>query len=172
MKREALENLLQDYLDGNLNEEQTQRIENALAGSETLRNRLEILKIIENSLHQDELLQPSSQFTQKVMSNLHQVPVAPMMTPRNGLILLVGVLVVIVASASLIDTGIFNALNGLLTFDQLTLPSGIATPSLPAIPFSGKWVVNTIIALNLGLAFLILDKTILKPFFKGRRMQY
>jgi hypothetical protein len=42
--------------------------------------------------------------------------------------------------------------------------------SLPGIPVDGKWIVNIIIFLNIAVAFIVLDRTILHPLFQ-RRMQ-
>jgi hypothetical protein len=41
---------------------------------------------------------------------------------------------------------------------------------LPAFHFSGKLLINIAIVLNLALAWIVLDRTILKPLFQ-RRMQ-
>jgi len=88
------------------------------------------------------------------------------------LLLLFGILVAIGIGASLVDGGFYNSLNGILSFEQIKLPSGIQTPTLPSIPFSGKLLVNSIIAVNLALAFILLDRLVLRPFFNRRsRMQ-
>ena len=106
------------------------------------------------------------------MNNLHRVAPAPMVTPKNGLLLLFGILVAIGIGASLVDVGFYNSLNGILSFEQLKLPSGIKTPTLPSIPFNGRLLVNSVIALNLALAFILLDRIVLRPFFNRRsRMQ-
>lgn len=170
---QEIDELLLAYLDGALTGEKLEKVKNGLNTSEELRSRLEVLKLIQQSLESNTLLHPSGNFTQRVMENLDKAPVASMLTPKNGLILLAGILVAMGIGASLVDTGIFNALNGMLSLDQIKLPTGVATPSLPTIPLSGKLIVNSIIALNLGLAFLLLDRTILKPYFNRRsRMQF
>ncbi|HNP06445.1 MAG TPA: hypothetical protein PKN99_02410 [Cyclobacteriaceae bacterium] len=170
---QEIDELLVAYLEGALAGEKLEKIKNGLATSEELRNRLEVLKLIQQSLERNTLLHPSDNFTQRVMGNLDKVPSASMLTPKNGLILLAGILVAMGIGASLVDTGLFNELNGMLSLNPIKLPTGVSTPTLPAIPLSGKLIVNSIIALNLGLAFLLLDRTILKPFFNRRsRMQF
>jgi hypothetical protein len=37
-----------------------------------------------------------------------------------------------------------------------------------SIPFNGKVLVNSIIFLNLGLALILLDRTVLRPLFQKR----
>jgi len=170
---QQIDNLLIDYLEGNLTGDKLQKIKKGLETSEDLRNRLEVLKLIQHSLQASALVHPSGNFTQRVMSNLHRVPSSTALTPKNGLMLLCGILVAIGIGLTLVDAGFYNSLNGMLSLNQIEMPSGIKTPSLPSIPFSGKWLVNSIIALNLGLAFLLLDRTILKPYFSRRsRMQF
>ncbi|MEP2667904.1 MAG: hypothetical protein ABJH04_02855 [Cyclobacteriaceae bacterium] len=170
---QEIDKLLIAYLDGELAGEKLEKLKNGLNTSEELRNRLEVLRLIQQSLERNTLLQPSDNFTSKVMGNLDKVPAASMLTPKNGLILLAGILVAMGIGASLVDTGVFNELNGMLSLNQIKLPTGVTTPTLPTIPFNGKLIVNSIIALNMGLAFLLLDRTILKPFFNRRsRMQF
>ncbi|MEZ4947731.1 MAG: hypothetical protein R2804_19520 [Cyclobacteriaceae bacterium] len=170
---QEIDELLIAYLDGTLTGEKLEKVKNGLSTSEDLRNRLEVLKLIQQSLEHNTLLHPSNNFTQSVMRNLDKVPASSMLTPKNGLILLAGILVAMGIGASLVDTGIFNELNGMLSLNPVKLPTGITTPALPNIPFSGKLIVNSIIALNMGLAFLLLDRTVLKPFFNRRsRMQF
>ncbi len=165
---QEIDELLLAYLDGTLDGVKLDKIKNRLATSENLRERLEALKLIQQSLQKGILLHPSSNFTQKVMSNLDRMPSASMLTPKNGLMLLIGILVAMGTGIALVDAGFFNTLNGILLMDPLKMPAGITTPILPSIPFNGRLIVNAIIALNLGLAFLLLDRTILKPFFNRR----
>jgi hypothetical protein len=40
---------------------------------------------------------------------------------------------------------------------------------LPEIPFNGKLIVNLIIIANIALAFIVLDRAVLKPWFERRR---
>lgn len=170
---QEIDKLLIAYLDGELAGEKLEKIKNGLNTSEELRNRLEVLRLIQQSLERNTLLHPSDNFTAKVMGNLDKVPAVSILTPKNGLILLAGILVAMGIGASLVDTGVFNELNGMLSLKPIKLPTGVTTPTLPTIPFNGKLIVNSIIALNMGLAFLLLDRTILKPFFNRRsRMQF
>lgn len=170
---QEIDELLVAYLEGKLTGEKLEKIEKGLDASEALRSRLEVLRLVQQSLERNTLLHPSANFTNKVMGNLDKVPAATMLTPKNGLLLLAGILVAMGICTSLVDTGIFNTLNGMLSLNQLNLPTQLNTPTLPAIPLSGRLIVNSIIALNMGLAFLLLDRTILRPFFNRRsRMQF
>lgn len=170
---QEIDDLLLQYLEGNLDEKKLSMINKSLESSESLRDRLEALKMISYSLQQSHLLHPSDNFTKRVMNNLHRIAPVSVITPKNGVLLLCGILVAMGIGVVMVDTGFYNSLNGILSLDQIKVPSGLAMPSLPAIPLSGKLIINSIIALNLGLAFLLLDRTILKPFFNRRsRMQF
>lgn len=169
---QEIDDLLIQYLEGNLSGDKLDKIKQGLATSEELQNRLEVLKLIQSSFQQEKIVHPSANFTKRVMSNLHRVPATNVVTPKNGLLLLCGVLVAIGIGVVMVDAGFFNSLNGILSINQFELPSGSKTPSIPSIPLSGKIIFNGIIALNLGLAFLILDRTILRPYFRNRRIQF
>lgn len=165
---EEIDDLLIKFLDEKLTGEKLEKIKYGLATSEELRDRLEVLKLIQGTLQESKLLHPSSNFTKRVMTNLHSIAPLPIMTPRNGLLLLVGILIAIVIGASFVDAGFYNSLNGMLSFDQINLPAGIYKPSIPSIPFNGKLLVNSIIAINMALAFILLDRLVLRPFFNRR----
>jgi hypothetical protein len=170
---QEIDDLLLDYLAGKLQGEKLEKVKKGLSTSESLRERLEAFKLIEHSLQESRLMNPNENFTQRVMNNLHRVPSTSILTPKNGLMLLLGILVAAGIGVVLVDAGLYNSLNGILALNQIEAPMGLKTPSLPSIPLNGKWLVNSIIALNIGLAFLILDRTILKPLFNKRsRIQF
>lgn len=167
-----IDDLLSQYLEGKLSGEKLDKIKQGLATSEELQNRLEVLKLIQSSFQNEQIIHPSANFTKKVMNNLHHAPSFSVVNPKNGLLLLCGVLVAIGIGAAMVDAGFFNSLNGMLSFNQIEMPKGIKTPALPSIPFSGRIIVNGLIGLNLALAFLILDRVILRPYFRNRRIQF
>jgi hypothetical protein len=81
-----------------------------------------------------------------------------------------GVLVAVGIASILVSAGVFDNLNTTIDLNRVELPKKYFERSLPSIPFSGKVIVNIIIILNLGLAWLVLDRAILKPLFQ-RRLQ-
>jgi hypothetical protein len=58
--------------------------------------------------------------------------------------------------------------SGSIDLNQTIVPNKFIQQPLPSIPFNGKLVMNVIIILNLALAFLVLDKAVLKPWFEKR----
>lgn len=163
-----MDTLLLDYLDGKLGGSQLVMVKEKIEASEELKSRLDTLRIIHNSLEQQKLENPSANFTQRVMNNLHHAPTTSRLTPKNGILLLCGIMVATGIGVVMVDAGFFNSLNGMLALDKINLPVNLPTDAIPSIPFNGKILVNAIITLNLGLAFLILDRTILRPLFNRR----
>jgi len=165
---------LLQYLDGTLAEKDKIELEMLLANNANFEMRLAELRSIHTALSRNARLeQPSKLFTDKVMHNLDRLPVEITTSPRNGLLLLLGILVATGAMIFLLASGVFDNLNETISLDKLVLKNNLITNPLPSIPINGKWMVNGILLLTLGLAFVLLDRTILKPYFDRRsRMQF
>lgn len=130
-------------------------------------DRDEELKLVEKVLSKGKLETPSSNFTHRVMMNLHSMPVASSLSPRNGLFLLFGTVLAVTILTVLVTTGVFDSANGAISLEKL--PENDITRDLQrTIPLSGKWLMNGLILLNIVLAFILLDRTVLRPFFNRR----
>lgn len=164
------DDILLDYLDGNLNASDNEKITRALSQSPVLRARLEELRLVTSMLGETKVEQPSKNFTQTVMTRLDQYPAQSGFSIRNGIFLLTGILVVMGLALALISYGAFDNSTTSIDLNQLDVSKKFIKTPLPSFEFSSKLIVNVIIILNLGLAFVLLDRTILKPFFQ-RRMQ-
>jgi hypothetical protein len=101
------------------------------------------------------------------MNRLDQYPLRSGLSIRNGIMLLAGILIVTAAAVVLLSAGVFNEST---TFDlnNLSLAQRYIRQTLPSIPVDGKLVVNVIVLLNMALAFIVLDRAIIKPFFQRR----
>jgi hypothetical protein len=111
---------------------------------------------------------PSKNFTVKVMEGLEAQPVRSLFSPRKGLLLLIGVIIASGISLVLLTNGVFDATSTSLLVDASPIKNKwIQDPSF-SIPFNGKILVNGIIFLNLALALVLLDRTILRPLFQKR----
>jgi len=160
---------LLDYLDGKLPGAEAAMLKNQLEQSPVLKQRLEELRDVHTLLSSSTLAEPSGNFTQFVMNNLDKVPArASTLSPRNGLILLCGILVATGITILLLATGSFDVLSAPIQLESLKLPKEMITPSLPAFSVTGKTMMKILVILNIGLAFLVLDRTVLKPYF-GRK---
>ncbi|MBL7870398.1 MAG: hypothetical protein JNM78_02215 [Cyclobacteriaceae bacterium] len=156
------------YLDGELDAQTCQSLEEEIQQSELLNTRLEELRLVQSVLVQKARLEtPSKNFTQKVMSGLDRNPVASFFTPRKGLLLFFGSLIASGIALALLSAGVFDGPTAPLVLDSPLTTDWLKTPSL-SIPFNGKILVNGILILNLALAFVVLDRTVLKPLFQKR----
>lgn len=167
---QPLEDILLNYLDCSLSTEEKTDIEKLLQENDALRARLEELRMIHFALRQTKLDQPSKNFTQLVMGKLDGYSERSSFPIRNGIWLLMGVLVSVVIVSLLVSSGVFDQTQTVVDLNKIDIPKQFVQQPLPSIPFNGKLLINIIIVLNLGLAWLVLDRAILKPYFQ-RRMQ-
>lgn len=127
------------------------------------------LNAIDRYLKSVRIEEPSANFTQHVMSNLHRASAVTLGLPsRNKMLMLAGILVTIGVAVLLIAGGAFNSVTS-ITLDQTIIPNDQLRQYVPSIPFNGKLVINIVILMNLALAFMILDRAVLKPWFEKRR---
>jgi hypothetical protein len=160
---------LLDYLDGKLSGAEAAMLKNQLEQSSSLKQRLEELRAVHTLLSQSKLAEPSKDFTRFIMSNLDKVPArANSLSPRNGLMLLCGILVATGITILLLATGAFDVFSAPIQMESLKIPKEIVNQSLPSFSITGKALMKILVILNIGLAFLVLDRTVLKPYF-GRK---
>jgi len=164
---QSLDNQLLDLIDGTLSASDKEKLEQQLATSPELKKRFDELVQVNYTLKSSALEQPSKNFTQLVMTKLNSNPVHTGLSARNGLLLLAGVLVAIGIGSLLLANGFFDS-PGSIDLNNMVLQNQYIKEPLPSIPFNGKLVVNIIIMLNIILAFLVLDRTVLKPWFDKR----
>ncbi|NOT77072.1 MAG: hypothetical protein HOP08_19280 [Cyclobacteriaceae bacterium] len=159
---------LLNYLDGKLNELEVIQLRKELEASAVLQARLEDLRLVHRTLAHTTLDTPSMAFTNKVMLNLHSQSFPTYLSPKNGLLLLGGIIIAAGMLVVMITAGIFDQVNGPISLDKTLPVSQYFKQSLPTVSINGKLVVKIIVGLNLVLAFFILDRTVLKPFFQKR----
>ncbi|HEY9006024.1 MAG TPA: hypothetical protein VIM75_07815 [Ohtaekwangia sp.] len=164
-----LEEKLLDYLDGNLSDAEVRKLEEALQQSDILQARFEELRKLDQTLVAFSIEQPSRNFTDRVMLHLHQRPASSSWSIRNAIFLLAGILVAVGAAAWLASAGIFDSTTT-INLQQSDLPKTFIPEGTPSFTVDGKRIVNIIIMLNIVLAWIVLDRTILRPYFH-RRME-
>lgn len=162
---------LLDFLDGNLSGAEVAVLKTKLEQSPALRERLEDLRLIHDLLSSRADVKSSltPAFTNNVMYNLDKAPSASSLSPRNGLFLLIGILVATGVGMFLLATGSLDSLSGLINMDELNLPKALQNFSIKSIPLSIKTVMKVVIMINLVIAFIVLDRTVLKPFFNRKQ---
>jgi hypothetical protein len=166
-----IDDKLLDYLDGKLDGSALAQLRKDLEASAVLQERLESLRTIHRALAHTKLETPSPLFVGKVMKDLHSVTFPSTLSPKNGLLLLAGTMVAAGILIVMISTGFFDNANGVVnleTLEQISPAKKYIQQTLPTISINGKLVIDILVGLNMVLAFLILDKTVLKPFFQKR----
>jgi anti-sigma factor RsiW len=156
---------LLDYLDGKLSDAAARELKVQLEQSPALATRLEELRAVHGVLTRNKIEEPSSNFTHRVMANLHRYPELIRTSPKTGLLLILGTMVGTIILALLISGGVFDTMNVPVALDKIPASRQILEGP---IVFSGKWIMNGLIVLNLVIGFIILDQTVLRPYF-GKR---
>jgi hypothetical protein len=163
------EELLLRYLDGELNEEEMEMIKSQIDHSPELQNRYIELKTVHDFLSRKiQLDEPSKLFTQTVMNGLDRNPELTSHSYKNGIYLLAGILIASSLAVMLLLNGVFNENTSSLVIDATSLQNKWMTLPTLAIPFNVKIIINGIIFLNLGIALILFDRTVLKPYFHKR----
>ncbi len=156
------------YLDGELSANEREALEKEFIVSSSLSTRLEELRGVQELLQKKARFEtPSKNFTQKVMSGLDTQHAKSTFSYRQGLLLLIGSIIASGIALALLSAGVFDAPTTPLIVDSPLKINWLSLPSI-SIPFNGKVLVNGIIFFNLALAFILLDRTILRPLFQRR----
>lgn len=159
---------LLDYLDGRLEGAGLHHLKEELQSSEVLRKRLEELRSVHRVLATAKLESPSPAFVTKVMQNLNAVSFSSPLSPKNGILLLTGVMVAAGILAGMLSVGIFDQLTGVVSLERVAPVQKYFQQSLPPFSINVKLIIKILIGLNLVLGFIVLDRTVLKPFFQRR----
>lgn len=165
---ETQETNLQRYLDGELEGHALQQFKEELSKSTPLQHHLEAVRPVHDYLRKSSLQSPSNTFVDRVMRNLSRGSVTPYPSPKNGLMLLAGVMVASGLLAVMLSAGTFDKFTSLITVEQVDILKKYQTPSLPSFNLNVKLIMKVLIGVNLVLAFIVLDRTVLRPFFSRR----
>jgi hypothetical protein len=169
MENQVTDELLLEFLDGTLDPRRSQEIAAQAKKSVVLTRRLEELHALNTALKSGGRLEiPSMNFTQRVMKEINTPLSIRGLSPRNGILLFCGVLVAMAVALMLLKSGTFDQSNGTIALDKLPLQKDYLKNNLPALPFNGKWVVNSLLILATGISLVLLDRTILRPLFQRR----
>ncbi|NJN41499.1 MAG: hypothetical protein HC811_03915 [Flammeovirgaceae bacterium] len=157
---------LLDFLDGNLTQSEIETFKSDLANSSPLQRRLEELRIIHESLQSQKLESPSANFTERVLRNISQLPVASF-NPWRGVFILLGIAIATGLGLYVLSSGSADSLSVPINLQSFEIPGGIKN-TLPSFSINMRTLTNTILFANTAIAFLILDRIILRPLFRSR----
>lgn len=156
-------------MNGELNETETAQVERELRQSPELQQQLSQLKEIDRFLQrQNKMVNPSKNFTDQVMHGIALPVRSTALSPKMGLVLLLGVLVITMIAVFSLRSGLVDSMEMPVEFNfQVLHLHKLSVPTF-SLPFSGKWLVSAFLILNLVVGFVLLDRTILKPYFQRR----
>lgn len=163
------DDMLLDFLDGKLTSEQQALVNESLRQDAALRERLDQLRFVNEAMMPPFLETPPKNFTTSVMAKLDQQPAPRGLSVRNGLFLLGGIVAVLTIAVILLSSGVFDQTTT-VNLNNNDLAQRFIKQSLPTFSIDGKVLVNAIVLLNIVIAFLVLDRAVLKPIFQ-RRME-
>ncbi len=159
---------LLNYLDGMGTEIERKGLREVINKNPLAQRRLKELEAVHFFLQsQKGIEQPSKNFTDKVMEGLHAKSAFTFFSPKNGLILLVGLIVASGLAMTLLSTGSFDQWHTMFNFNSLPVKTDVI--KIPkSIPFDLKLFVKVFVMLNLAIGLVLLDRTILRPIFQKR----
>ena len=165
-----IDDQLLDYLDGILPAGERAALEALLGQDTAVAARLEELRLMNNLMGNQKLEDPSPSFTASVMRRLDDRSSLARLSIRNGIFMVVGILVIVAIAAALVSAGVFDGTNTTVDLNDVTHSNRYFTNpyTLPSFSLNGRLIINGIIMLNLALAFIVLDRTVLRPWFQRR----
>lgn len=157
------------YVSGELNEAEAALVERELQRSPEVQKQLDQVKEIDRFLQrQSKPAEPSKAFTSQVMHGIALPVRNHTLSPKMGLLLLLGVLVITTVAVFSLRSGLFDSMEFPISLNlQSMYLEKLSIPSF-SLPFSGKWLVSIFLILNIAVGFILLDRTILKPYFQRR----
>lgn len=165
-----LEELLLRYEANELSPEELKNLELQLSQSPELKKKADQYLLIHQFLQtRGKIESPSRFFTEKVMDGLETKSLTIHSSPRKGMMLLLGIILASGLVISLLSSGTFNNLTETIPTDYLKAPNFLKIPASVSVDI--KLVINVILLTNLAIAFVVLDRTVLRPFFQKKLYQ-
>ena len=164
--------LLLDYIDGSLSSKQKELIEYIIDENKEVREKLNELQKMDSLLSHITLDIPPENFTAKVMGDLSASIYEINRKARlNGLIILLFGILTVLVGATFISDGFNNlSFTSDISTDPITNVLELAPKEIPVTLNMGIFSQGLLFLL-LILSLLILDRVVLRPYFKNRRSQ-
>lgn len=158
---------LLEYIDGTLNANDAAELMRQVASQPELKARLQELQALNAFFAGHAAPQPTKNFTRQVMARLDQYPRTAGRPIWKNVMLLTGIIITAGIASWLVSLGIFDG-TARVDLNSVMFQKSPIKQSLPSFNFEGKTIVNAIILFNLVIAFFLLDRTVLRPWFQRR----
>ena len=171
MKNLTDDELLQ-YLDGLGNADERENVRDELSKNPVAKRRMDELEAVHLFLQkQNRIAQPAKNFTEKVMAALHAKPSFAFLSPKNGLLLLMGLVVASGFAIALVSSNALDQWHTFFNIGQVPLKNDwVKLPT--SIPFDLKMTLKIFVMVSIVLGFVLLDRTILRPIFQKRAERF
>lgn len=164
---QEIEIKLLEYIDGTLDAAEAAKLTHLIEQQPQLKARWQELQALGAAFAGAPPALPSKNFTQKVMSHLDQYPRAAGVSIWKNVLLLAGIVVTAGIATWLVSLGLFDG-TARIDLNSIVFQNSPVQQTLPSVRFDGKTIVNSIIIFNLVIAFFLLDRTVLRPWFQRR----
>ncbi len=167
---------LLELIDGSLTGERAGRLMDMISNDETLRQRYTVFKNINLVLSDQALPETKPGFTELVMRKLPTAPFPEIIKPdlfwKKNLIMALGIIAVcIVAAMVLLSQFSLTEVIPSIEPQQIVLKEKTFTID-PGQMFRQELFFKGLIYLNAFLCIFLLEKAVLRPYFRHRRNQY
>jgi anti-sigma factor RsiW len=163
MKQPDWTDAIQKYLDGDLAAADSRALLEEAARNSAVAEQLRLAKAVHAQLGRNVLENPGGSFTARVLSRLEEMPASVRTSPRNGLLLLMGILAA--CTVLVLMLGNDQLATGMIELNTARIP---LRKFAPRISLELKTILNALILINLLLGFILLDRTVLRPYFERR----
>jgi hypothetical protein len=169
---------LLDFIDGNLSDAESEELKRIIDEHPEIKRRYEELSIVDNALTDQPLAQPSSNFAESVMSNLgKKVASAPLayngFWKKNLFVVITIVAIGLIAGMVLLSNSSLTDILPTIEPREITVSERTISIDPGKLNFINQDLFfKGLIYLNAFLALYLLDRTVLKPYFRNRRQSY
>lgn len=170
-KRDINDDLLLDYIDQSLSEKDRQIVEYEVSRDEALKDRLTYLQNMNDQLATISVSLPPDNFTTQVMTDLSlSIYKIDRKSRLNGLLVMISGIITVMLGAFFISRGLTD-FSFSQYFNTSAISNFITIPNEVSVVVDMTIITQALLFVLGVLSLLLLDRIVLKPYFKGRNTQ-
>lgn len=169
---------LLELIDGTLGDSEARKVREMIDQNPDIKRRFETLSAVDNALANQQVHEPSSSFTENVMTNLNKKLSAATFSYngfwKKNLVLVVSlILLTLIAGALILSSSTLPDMMPSIEPQEITVSERTFSIDPGKLNVIDKEIFfKGIVYLNAFLALFLLDRAVLKPYFKNRRQNY
>ncbi|MEN8248339.1 MAG: hypothetical protein ABFS32_05370 [Bacteroidota bacterium] len=166
------EELIMQYLDGNLSKEEAHRVEIAIDEDDLLKKLFERHNAIHQTLNESSVYSPSTDFTDSVMNAVRLVKQSEgKFFNRLRLISLFLIVFIVVTSLYYLGVSFYPTMGSIMT-DEISLREFTVNMKPAKDLLNSDVLFKIVLYVNGIIGLFLLDRAVLKPYFTRRRQRY